>query len=87
MYLPLSRWSNKGYQESSYKKHTALYDDLTLPQWVGGQLTNQHPSNSGPNTGQTRTTSGNNSPKRCYLAPMAVGQKCMGSRGGSFNMI
>ena len=36
---PEARWPNEGFQVSSGNKRTA-YDDLTLPQWAAGQLTN-----------------------------------------------
>ena len=36
---PEIRWPNEGFHGSSGKK-TLLYDDLSMPQWVAGQLTN-----------------------------------------------
>ena len=36
---PEFRWPNKGYHAPGGKKRV-IYDDLTLPQWVVGQLTN-----------------------------------------------
>ena len=36
---PEARWPNEGFQVSSGNKHIG-YDDLTLPQWAAGQLTN-----------------------------------------------
>ena len=36
---PEARWPNEGFQVSSGNKRTA-YDDLTLPKWAAGQLTN-----------------------------------------------
>ena len=35
---PEIRWPNEGFHGSSGKKRL-LYDDLSMPQWVGGQLT------------------------------------------------
>ena len=37
--LPEARWPNGGFQVSSGNKRIG-YDDLTLPQWAAGQLTN-----------------------------------------------
>ena len=34
-------WPNEGFQGNVAKKR-ALYDELTMPQWVAGQLTNIH---------------------------------------------
>ena len=39
--LPEYRWPNEGYHGSKGKKRV-LYDDLSLPQWAVGQLTNVH---------------------------------------------
>ena len=39
--LPEYRWPNEGYHGSKGKKQV-LYDDLSLPQWAVGQLTNVH---------------------------------------------
>ena len=39
--LPEYCWPNEGYHGSKGKKRV-LYDDLSLPQWVVGQLTNVH---------------------------------------------
>ena len=39
--LPEYRWPNEGYHGSKGKKRI-LYDDLSLPQWAVGQLTNVH---------------------------------------------
>ena len=36
---PETRWPNEGYHGSNGKKGL-LYDDLSMPQWVAGQLTN-----------------------------------------------
>ena len=36
--LPEARWPNEGFQSSGNKR--IGYDDLTLPQWAAGQLTN-----------------------------------------------
>ena len=36
---PEVRWPNEGFHGSNSKKRL-LYDDLSMPQWVGGQLTN-----------------------------------------------
>ena len=36
---PERRWPNEGYHGSNGKKRL-LYDDLSMPQWVAGQLTN-----------------------------------------------
>ena len=36
---PHLRWPNEGYHASDGKKRV-LYDDLSLPQWIAGQLTN-----------------------------------------------
>ena len=36
---PQFRWPNEGYTGGAAKKRTA-YDDLSVPQWVAGQLTN-----------------------------------------------
>ena len=36
---PEARWPNEGFQVSSGNKQI-VYDDLTLPQWAAGQLTN-----------------------------------------------
>ena len=36
---PHLRWPNEGYHSSSGKKRVT-YDELTMPQWVAGQLTN-----------------------------------------------
>ena len=36
---PEARWPNEGFQVSSGNKRIG-YDDLTLPQWAAGQLTN-----------------------------------------------
>ena len=38
---PQYRWPNEGYQGSAQKKHIP-YDDLILPQWAVGQLSNIH---------------------------------------------
>ena len=38
---PQYRWPNEGYQGSAGKKRIP-YDDLTLPQWAVGQLSNIH---------------------------------------------
>ena len=37
--LPENRWPNKGFHASTGKKRVG-YDDLTLPQWITGQLSN-----------------------------------------------
>ena len=37
--LPENRWPNKGFHASTGKKRVR-YDDLTLPQWITGQLSN-----------------------------------------------
>ena len=39
--LPKYRWPNEGYHGSKGKKRV-IYDDLSLPQWAVGQLTNIH---------------------------------------------
>ena len=39
--LPEYRWPNEGYHGSKGKKHV-IYDDLSLPQWAVGELTNIH---------------------------------------------
>ena len=38
---PEFHWPKKGYNESKGKKR-AIYEDLTLPQWAVGQLSNIH---------------------------------------------
>ena len=38
---PHLRWPNEGFHSSSGKKRV-VYDELTLPQWVAGQLCNIH---------------------------------------------
>ena len=38
---PHLRWPNEGFHSSSGKKRV-IYDELSLPQWVAGQLSNIH---------------------------------------------
>ena len=38
---PHLRWPNEGFHSSNGKKRV-IYDELSLPQWVAGQLSNMH---------------------------------------------